>query len=233
MATLLTICQDAASQLGLRQPSAVVGSNDLTSQIMLRLANQAGKELARYHDWNALTVEHTFTTIAAVVQTSGLPSDYDRMLYNPEIWNRTLALRYAGPTPQRVWQRLQIGVAAGVAGYWRLKGGALNIHPAPTAGQTVAFEYITKNWCESSDGDGQALFMADTDVPLIPEDLFALEIVWRFRASRGFAAYAEDLKTCEIEKEKAASRDRGSGKIRPNNNDLGDPPPPVWDGTIG
>lgn len=232
--SLLSMVQDAASQLGLRQPAFVVGSTDLTSQILLRFANQAGKELARYHDWQALIVEVSATTTAAVIQTGMLPSDdYDRMAYNPEVWNRTDNLRYTGPTPQRVWQQLQTGVAGGVVGWWRILGGEMNLFPAPAAGKIVAFEYISKRWARSAGGDAQARFMADTDTTVLDEDLLVLEMVWRFRHSKGFAQYAEDMATCEREKEKAASRDRGTGRIRPESTRNTDwPPQPSWTGTI-
>ena len=232
--SLLSICQDAASQLGLRQPSIIVGSSDLTAQILFRFANQSGKELMRYHDWQALRVEALVTSTASVVQTGALPSaDYDRMIYNPEIWNRTDNLRYTGPTPQRYWQQLQTGVAGGVVGWWRILANELNIYPAPTAGKIIAFEYVSKRWARSSGGSAQAKFMADTDTTVLDEDLLTLEMVWRFRQSRGFAQYAEDLATCEREKEKAASRDRGTGRIRPEETRNTDwPPSPAWTGTI-
>ena len=234
--SLLSICQDAASQLGLRQPTTVVGSTDLTAQILYRLANQAGKELARYHDWNDLIVEQTFTTLAQNEQTDALdPDDFDRLIRNVEMWNRTNDLRYSGPTTQRIWQQLQTSiVTGGLVGWWRVRGGQLLIHPAPTAGETLAFEYVSKRWARSSGGDAQEKFLADTDTTVLDEDLITLEIVWRFRQTRGFPQYAEDMATCEREKEKAASRDRGTGRIRPENgNRTTDwPPYPTWVGTI-
>lgn len=232
--SLLTICQDAASQLGLQQPSSIVGSSDLTAQILFRLANQAGKELMRYHDWQDLIVVKSFTTVAQVEQTNALATDYDRLVYNAELWNTSLNLRYVGPTTQRTWRWLNsAGVAAGVTGWWRIIGGALQIYPAPTAGQTLVFEYISKNFCQSSGGAGQAAWAADTDVGVLDEELFTLEIVWRFRQARGFPQYAEDLATCEREKEKAAARDRGTGRVRPDATfDAGWPPAPFFNGTI-
>jgi hypothetical protein len=231
--TLLSICEEAASELGLRQPESVVGSTDLTAQILYRLANQSGKHLMRYHSWQALVVEKSFTSLATQEQTNALPpADYDRMAYNVEIWNATSNQRFVGPTPQRYWRQLQVGLlTAGAPGYWRILGNQLNILPIMTAGQTLEFEYISKRWCESAAGDPQSSFMADTDVALIDEELFVLEMVWRFRKSRGFAQYAEDMMTAEIEKEKVASRDRGTGRIRGTGRSDG-PPPPTWSGTI-
>lgn len=233
--SLLSICQEAASQLGLRQPAQIVGSTDLTAQILYRLANQAGKELMRYHDWQKLVTEVTFTSLATQEQTGAIDADdFDRMIYNAEVWNRTSNIRFTGPTPQRVWQQLKLGISGGSSGWWRLIGNELNILPVPAAGFTLAFETISKRWAESSGGTLQSSFLADTDTARVPEDLIVLEIVWRFRHSRGFGQYAEDMATCEREKEKMASRDRGTGRIRPESIEGDDlPPQPIWTGTLG
>lgn len=228
---LLDMVQNAAAQLGLRQPQAVVGSTDLTTQILLRFAQQEGKELARYHDWQNLIVQRTFTSLNQVIQTGAIPADYDRLMYNVEIWNRSTNQRYSGPTPQRDWAQMMAGFVGGIPGFWRLIGNQLNLFAAPDAGQTIAFEYITKNWCQSNAAVGQALWKADTDVALLSEDLMTLGMIWRYRASRGFPQYAEDMSTYEREKEKAASRDRGTGRIHGANNG-GWPPGPFFNGTI-
>lgn len=232
--SLLTIIEDACSELGLRKPSAVVGSQDLTAQILLQIANQSLKHLYRYHDWQALIVDHTFTSVNQALQTGAIPSDFGRLAHDVEVWNRSLNQRYVGPTPQRFWQQLQSSVAGGVTGWWRLMGNELHIFPAPAAGQTIAFEYISKHLVMNAVGDTQEKFEADTDEALIPEDLITLEVIWRYRKSRGYAQYAEDMATAEREKEKAASHDRGSGRIRPTSVDLENnwPPVPFWDGTI-
>ncbi len=75
--------------------------------------------------------------------------------------------------------------------------------------------------------------MADTDTTVVPvfEELLVLEIIWRFRQSRGFAQYAEDMATCEREKERAASSDRGTGRIRTEENyQANQPNPPFFTG---
>lgn len=214
---LLDIVQNAASQVGLRQPDFVVGSTDITAQILYRCANAGGKELARYHDWQDLIVEVSATATATIVQTGMLPAeDYDRMIYNAEIWNTTTSTRYTGPTPQRAWRQMQALGLGGASGFWRIMRGELCLYPAPAANDIIVFEYISKRWAQTNAGVAQSAMMADTDVSLISEDLITLETVWRFQQSRGFAQYAESMATCEIEKEKAASRDRGTGRIRPS-----------------
>lgn len=233
--TLLSIIQDAAVTLGLPEPSAVASSADLATKKLLRMANQAGRQLMKYHDWQNLIVEQSFTTLATQEQTNALPpNDYDRLVYNPEVWDRTSNLRLAGPVPQRYWQRILANTSTGSPGYWRILGNQLNVLPALTAGHTLAFEYISKRWANNASGDSQDSFMADTDVSLIPEDLIVLEVIWRFRQSRGFGQYAEDMSTCEREKEKAAAADRGTGRIRTESQYVdGYPAQPYFSGTIG
>lgn len=229
--TLLTTVQKAARKLNIAVPSTVIGNADLNVALLLELAQEEGDELSRRHEWQAITVEKTQATLAAVIQTA-LPSDYDRLVFNAEIWNRTLSLKYAGPTSARTWQQLQVSQTAGIVGWWRLRGGALLLFPAPTAGQTIAYEYVSKNWCESSGGTDQSAWAADTDVGLIPERLMTLGIIWRWRAAKSLA-YAEEMATYEREVERATARDRGAGTLMaPMSNDYDDPPTPGWNQTI-
>lgn len=235
--TLLSIVQDAAVSLGLPEPSSVASSTDLATKKLMRFANQAGKQLMRYHDWQGLIVEQVFTALGQEEQTNALPpADYDRMVYNPVVWDTTSHLQLSGPVPQRYWRMIVSGISSGVSGYWRIIGNQMHVLPVMTAGNALEFEYISKRWALSAEGDEQDGFLADTDTVKCPifEDLLALEIIWRFRQSRGFAQYAEDMATCEREKEKAASADRGTGRIRPEKNDYpGWPQYPYFAGVVG
>lgn len=230
--SLLTLVQEVAGSLNLPQPASVVGNTDPDAILFLNLAKREGRSLSRRHDWQKLIVEHTQTTLATVAQTA-LPAAYGRLMPDVEIWNRTTNTRYVGPVSSGEWVRLNTGISGGVAGWWRLIGGVLNIYPAPTAGQTIAFEYITKNWCQSSGGTGQANWAADSDVGVISEDLMGLGLTWRWLKAKGMD-YAEDMATYEREFELDSSRDRGIrvmavGKAALDNY----PPTPFWNGTIG
>jgi hypothetical protein len=228
----LTLIQDAAVRLALPPPATVVGNSDKTARLLLALANQEGRELARRHDWQALTTERTFTSLAQVAQTGAIPDDYDRLVYNAEIWDRTRLMRFAGPTSPHMWQQLQTGLGVGICGYWRLLGGELNILPAPAAGHTLAFEYVSQNWVRRPlDGTRLAAFGADADESLLSEDLMTDGIVWRWGASTKSYDYAEAMATYERNVEKAASRDRGTGVIRPSSSHS-TPPVPAWPGVV-
>jgi hypothetical protein len=84
-------------------------------------------------------------------------------------------------------------------------GGQLQMDPVPTSADTVVFEYVSKNWCQSASGTAQSLFMADTDLPLISDDLFILGLKWRTLAARGFN-YSEEKAAYTEARDRAISR---------------------------
>ena len=55
--TLLTICQDAAKEIGVPSPTSVVGSSDTTNVQLLAAANRVGKDLVTGYDWEVLIKE--------------------------------------------------------------------------------------------------------------------------------------------------------------------------------
>ena len=52
--TLLTICQDAAKEIGVPSPTTVIGSTDTTNIQLLAAANREGKNLVSGYDWQVL-----------------------------------------------------------------------------------------------------------------------------------------------------------------------------------
>jgi hypothetical protein len=228
--SLLTICQGAASSLSLPAITAVVGDGTENSVLLLTLAKREGRELARRHDWQNLVVAHTWTTTATVPQTLALPSDYDHLVPDVEIWNRTSNTRLVGPTESNVWQRLQSGITGSVTGWWRIIGNVLQVYPAPAAGLTFALDYVSKNYCETSGGTDQSEWAADSDLGRVPEHLIELGLVWRWLRAKGMD-YAEEMATYEREVEKASARDRGMGVsvISAQHRDF---PDPFWNGTV-
>lgn len=219
--------EGAAVLCGVTAPTSIVGSTDPNAPLFLRLAQQEGRELARRHDWQRIKVDYTFASLAAEAQTA-LPSDYERLLPQPELWNRSLALRYAGPTSDLDWGRLKgLNVSAATPGYWRLFGDLLAITPAPAAGNTLSLPYVSKNWVAGS----KSAFTLDTDTVLIPERLMTLGIVWRWKKSKGFD-YAEDMSTYEREVERACARDAGLGVMILSKARMDDGGDTTWPGVI-
>lgn len=228
--SLLTIIQEVAGDLSQPVPTAIFGNTVGDAVLWRNLAQREGRELARRHDW--LIVEQTWTTTATQAQASAFPSDYDHLPPDPEVWNRSGNQRLVGPTSSRAWQILKnSAVTGGTAGRWRIISNVLNIYPAPSAGLTYALEYVSKNWCQSSGAVGQTAWAADSDTPLIPSDLIALGLTWRWLRRKGMD-YAEEMSTYEREVEKASGRDRGSNVMVVGGSANDYPPAPIWNQTI-
>ena len=194
--SLLTIAQQVADEIGVGRPSALFGSNEPTARRLLAAANGAGQDLYRAHKWSILEREYEFST-SADVDNYAVPDDWGRPL-SDTAWDRSTFWKMKGAvTPQR-WQELRsgLGVNPALRRHFRLVvgplAGSILIDPVPTAtGDDLVIEYISRNWCESSGGVGQAAFLADTDECRIDHELFRLGLLWRMKRALELA-YAAD-----------------------------------------
>lgn len=186
--TLLTICQDAAKIIGITSPSTVTASTD-TSVIQLEaVANQEGRGLVQTYRWEALINEASHTTIAAESQGTmvSIAADFGRFSNNT-MWNRTTNRKYYGPITGAQWQRIKAIVSGNITNYFRIRGGLLLMNPTPTVGQSVNFEYVSKNWVDESGGTTADAdkFTGDAQTSVIDEELITLGVVWRFLKLKG------------------------------------------------
>lgn len=206
MLNVLGIASQAYGELGLPAPSQVVGGNNPDGAQILALLNREGNELARMDmTWPVLRGEQLITLVPGT-QAYNFPTDI--LYYRPATaWDRSTHWRMVGPLSDREWQALRSGIiVASPRMRFRLYGGQLQIDPVPTSADTIVFEYVSKNWCQSASGTGQSAFAADTDLPLLPDDLFVLGLKWRTLAARGFN-YTEEKALYE------QARDALSAKI--------------------
>lgn len=212
--TLLTICQNVAKIAGVSSPSAVVGVQEETAQLLLACANRAGKYLAKRHGWLALVTEYTFSTVAATANYE-LPSDYDRLV-SGTLWDRSNYESLRGPLSPQEWQLHKSSVLASTATTWKrfrirnVSGNTrFSIDPTPDAIETLVFEYVSRNWCESAGGTGQSEWAKDTDVGVLDEYLLELETTWRVLSRLGLS-YEEEFMESKNEVNQAVARDGGA-----------------------
>lgn len=208
--TLLTIVGDAAERLGLTRPTTVMASLDENAKVLRGLAQEEGKTLARRHSWQALQTEHTFVT-ADGTASYALPSGFDRIL-TETVFNRTRRRMMVGDLTPQQWQETQASLVTMVNPAFRIRGGLFLISPTPNSVETIAYEYITKNWCLSASSVAQTAWTADSDTGILDEELTTLGVVWRFKSKKGFD-YAEDMTSYEIQVENAIFRDGAPMRI--------------------
>lgn len=204
--TLLTLVQDACALISLPAPSTVVGNTDNAVRILLSCAQREGRQLARRWSWQRLARKGSFTSLNQQSQTGALPADFDGRLLAETMWNVSRARPVRGPLDPREWQQRIASVSQGPYDAFRLVGDAILMSPAPIAGDTYTYEYMTRNVCRSAVGTELAAWTTDTDVPILDDELMLLGLVWRFKQSRGMD-YAEDMRTYEIEVVQAMARD--------------------------
>ena len=175
-----------------------MSSSDTKIQELFALANQSGRSLALQFNFPELLQEATFTSIAALDQglltTVISASDYLRVITDT-MWDRTSVQKITGPASPSAWQALIANNSAGPPYVFRIRNRRLYIGPSIiAAGHTIAFEYYSSMWCESSVGAGKTAWSADADVGRIPENILELDLIWRWKQAKGLE-YAEDLET--------------------------------------
>lgn len=206
--SLLEIIQNSADRMGLVTPTAGIGSTDATSKQLVAMAKQEAADLGRAHPWQALTKEKTFTSTATEAQASAIPDDFDRFIPG-SMYNRTRKRIVAGPLTSREWQDLKGRSAVVVYDAFRQRGNSLIFLPTPTAGQTYAFEYVSKYVVTDAAGTAEQLtFLDDTDDPLLDQELVTLGVVWRFLRSKALD-YSEPFRDYQMMKKQLMARDGG------------------------
>lgn len=192
MATLLSICQDVAYEIGFNKPTAIIGGTSEDARKLTRLANKTGTYLMKTYPWQVLVNSQTFTAVSGSEQSSALPSDFDRFL--PEtFWDQTNNILHAGPiTPSRYRYLQAVGNSQSTRLFYRA-GGSIYMIPDMTGGESMAFEYVSKNWCQDSGATGQSAWAADDDTPVIDAELITLCMVMFYLRSRGLPSDAAKL----------------------------------------
>jgi hypothetical protein len=213
VANLLAIVQDACDEIGIPRPNAVIGSSDPQARQLLRLTNADGKALSRRHDWQKLVMEKTITATATEEQTGGIPTDYDRLIPG-SFWNRSQDRQVAGPLSPQRWQMLKSGLIIMPYDCFRIRGGDLLMNPVPTAGDSLAYEYVSKYWCAgaSDEAPDQDAWAQDTDIAFLDDELLTLGIIWRYKRSRGLD-YAEEFAGYELRCASLAGVDGGQASL--------------------
>lgn len=180
--SILSILEDASAELSLGEVSSVFGGGTEQERHLLRLLKAECKALSE-RDWAVATKEYSFTTGATEKQEYGVPSDFKRLLVDT-MMNRTQNKRVmCGLTPEE-WQSMKSSVSVGVWPYARFIEGFLHFYPAPAAGETVAYEYISRNIFKGADGVYKQDAQYDSDIPIFDEELVTLGVIWRFKQAR-------------------------------------------------
>lgn len=217
--SVLEIVKRVAGRVGINKPSAATGSTDIQIVQLVDLLNEEGQELAARFPWQVLVKEKTFTSlnnedqgllIGGTILTAADGFDY---VVNGSIFNRTARVEMPGALSAPDWQAYKAsGVVANPYSEYRLRGGHLLLMPAPAAGQTLVFEYKTKNWVTKLDATTVDEVSADDDVPILDTTVLISGLTWRWKAAKGLE-FAQDFEKYESMVSDKMTRD-SPGKVQ-------------------
>lgn len=218
--SVITIVQTACDRLSLPRPSMVVTSTDRLVRQLFGLLCEGAEELSKYGGqdgdmgWQAMVAEQTFVTVAAYEQTNTpVPPDFRRFIPN-SFWNRTSQRPVTGPLTPQQWQAARArGSSSQLYLGLRQRGGVFLLgaggDTVPTAGETIAYEYVSSYWAKGSAEVAKAAFTSDDDTSYLDEELLTLDLKWRYKHAKGLD-YAEDMATFERAKAALFGSDGGS-----------------------
>lgn len=208
--TLLSAVQSASIRLIGKKPVAIFSAQDTFSLEMQDLSNEVSQDIAKSHDWQALTAVNTLTGDGTATAFP-FPDDYDRMLidssvYDPQNWawgyDRIIRLDQWLEWEIRDWQLITPGA-------WTILRGEFEFIPAPPNGQEAKFVYIHENRVLGGGSTPQALFTGDSDTFVLSERLLTLGIIWKWREMKRLES-STDQANFQKAFDELAGRDKGS-----------------------
>jgi len=165
---------------------------------------------------SSATASNTNVSLAFGKESYSLPSDFQHFI-NQSQWDRGYRWQLQGSMSAQEWQVLKSGLSpTGPRRRFRIMGGLLYVDPIPYDSNTLVYEYYSNGWCSSSGGTPQSSWLADTDLPILPDDLFILGVKWRILAAKGMD-YDQEYKTYEDMVQSIMGRIAGA-RILPLNN---------------
>lgn len=230
--SLLSIVQDAAVRVGLSPPATVASSSALQDKQWLALANAAGREIARWHDWTALSVPVEVVGDGTTTAWD-MPADFDRFAYGQKIiLDGGVGEILSGPISPAEITLYRARSPITVSYIFYRRGNALITGPALGSGQVASFEYQTKHWATTANGaTSQPGFTLDTDTHLFPDDDVLVDaLIWMWRRTKGFD-YAQEYETWRQHCQLMAGRDRSLTPVA-NGPAITNLPEPVTPDTI-
>ena len=109
-------------------------------------------------------------------------------------WDRSNWRRVRGPASAAEWQwfKVRLVTPSELNRWFRIQGKRFYMNPTPSVSDVeISYDYFSKNWVQPTEGADKDGYTADTDTPLLDEELLTLDLKWRFLQAKGFPAEVE------------------------------------------
>lgn len=212
MATLLSMAQNVCDDIAIQRPSSIYGSTNETARRLFQAITRTCRELVKRHHWSALIRESSITTVNGTASYA-LESDFDRFI-DDTAWDATNYWQMRGSLTASEWQWAKRSIVATATNRrrYRIKWDTASsarevfIDPTPSTADSLVIEYVSANYCKSSGGTLQSAWAADTDIPLLDDELIELGAIWRILNKLG-QPYAEEKQEYDMRVIRAIGQD--------------------------
>ena len=210
--TQLSIIRNAAHIIGVFAPNSIKNNNDPVALSMHALINRAGKNMARMRSTNDsswLFLQKTGVITTVIDQSSYPVEDGFVRLIRDTLWDADEYWKLNSLESPKEWASLVFGleIYPQIAPAIRMisEDGVkkFQLFPTPSEdGRNFAYYYTSSHWVKYVSGDDIGTrdgFVEDTDTSFFDEDLLEMDLIWRFKQSRGLS-FATELAEFEMEK---------------------------------
>lgn len=222
--SLLTIAQRVADEVGLPRPGAVSSGTDQLARQMFALANAELEDLGK-KNWPVLSTAYTFPTVVAQ-ETYTPPAGFARFVADTAfVASQYYGMR--GALSANEWERRKNSLPSNTGRYrYRMFGAPLQLHIVPTPGtvEQIVIEYMSGLLVLDADNvTRKPLYVVDTDVSVVPEELVRKGLKWRIKHAKGLD-YSEDFDAYEMSVDELFAQQLNLGAIPVAQRSLADIP---------
>jgi hypothetical protein len=199
---ILQIVNEFCRRTAVPVQAAMATSQDDQALQLMALCNEILDDLGERKAWTMLHTEATFTTLAAedqgalaTIASGGYTSIMEGVLFD-----RTNSQYILGSVSPSQWQAAKANLSSISDTQYREMQGHLYLTPAPAAGDTIAFEYVTSYPVVDNSTapvlTSKAYFTSDADTCLYPDKLLILGLRWLWKREKGIR-YGEEFRHYE------------------------------------
>ena len=203
MKNILQICQDAASLVATQRPQDLFNEDSQQEAIFLSVAKDTLDSLLRYGDWQELTKEAKFRTVAG--KSNYLIKDFCDDFYcliNNTVYIKDTAEKVIGSISPEQWMKEKYFNVPDLDLKFKIQNGMIKFLTPPPGDMIIVFQYrssaIVYAWANGCCGEEKSDLTANTDIPVFDEYLVKKGIVWRWYRRNGMP-YEEEFNEYERE----------------------------------
>jgi hypothetical protein len=222
----LAVAKQVCGELGLPQPTSIVGVNDTISTQIVSLLNSAGNELLTYYPWEQFVSTFNVATVGGQ-DSYTLPTDLAYFTDQTQ-WDNTNHWPLSGPKSAQEWAFLKGSLVAPIPRIrYRIAGDSLKLFPTPGVGASslsLSMEYISCNWIAPVAGGETSMIVLDTDILQYNPWLLVKFVKFKFYELKGFPTLGVQADFMRIFNS-LTGKDTGADKLslvqQPNNAYIG------------